>query len=82
MADWQNRRTSIGGLPVTVVSEEEAEQADFVVCGWTSCFPDDLWTTCRQCGRRICHRPHAPKRPPKICLLCAAAASRQDTGNA
>ena len=58
---------------VKVVSKEEAEEADLIVCApWENCvyFEDDVKTSCADCGRAIGHRPHAPKKPPKICLEC------------
>jgi hypothetical protein len=59
---------------IKVVSEEEAEEADVVVCmpiGSTRYFTDDVETVCAECGTGIFHRPHAPKRPRKICVNCA-----------
>ncbi len=55
---------------VTVGTEEECEAVDYVVCGPASCFPDDVATTCSNCGEPIFHRPHVPTRPKKICLPC------------
>ena len=63
------------GVKARVCSHEEAEHATFVVCGSVSGFPDDVWTTCAHCARAICHRPHAPVTPPKVCLPCAVATS-------
>lgn len=65
----------IGGKEVKVVSQEDAEKVDFVVCGPTSYFPDDVKTVCAQCRTPIVHRPHAPKRPPKVCMTCAVMLS-------
>jgi hypothetical protein len=58
---------------VKVVSEEEAEKVDYVVCMpvGPSPFDNNLEADCYCCGRRIMHRPHVPKRPPKICIYCA-----------
>ena len=33
--------------------------------------PDNLIDLCSKCGEAIQHRPHVPKRPPKICDDCA-----------
>lgn len=66
---------------VKVVSMEDAEKADFCVCGWDSYFPDDITTVCSACGRKIVHRPHAPKKPPKICLNCAVLFQQAETNN-
>lgn len=60
-------------MPTNVMSNEEAEKADFVVCNSVtvhSVFDDNVFTTCVDCGQGIYHRPTAPKRPKKICLPC------------
>jgi hypothetical protein len=64
----------IAGVRAEVVDEATAEQAQFVVCCPTDLgtFPDNVHTLCAMCGRGIVHRPYAPKRPPKICIGCAA----------
>ncbi len=63
------------GLDVTVVSEEEAEKVEFVVCvpegmEQERFKKDNIYTRCFMCGARITHRPYAPKTPPKICPDC------------
>lgn len=60
----------LGGRKITVTSNEEAEEAGFVVCGPSKHFPDDVETLCFLCQTKIVHRPHAPRRPPKICMQC------------
>ena len=35
-------------------------------------FPDDVHTTCADCGTPIRHRPHVPRRPKKVCLACGS----------
>jgi hypothetical protein len=65
----------IGGVKAFVRSDEECEQADFVVCAPASTdspFPDNVHTVYAICGAAIIHRPTAPSRPPKVCLACAA----------
>lgn len=60
-------------VPIWVVSNEEAEQADYVVCApaeWETPFADNEAGVCGDCGRAIQFRPHVPKRPPKICVQC------------
>lgn len=61
--------------PVTIVSAEEAEKADAVVClrkaddpGY---FSDNLMAPCHDCGTPVVFRPTAPTAPIKICLQCA-----------
>ena len=59
-------------LNIQVKSQEECEQVDYVVCVlWPDhLFPDDVRSKCCACGREIGHRPHVPKKPPKICVEC------------
>lgn len=66
---------------IKVVSDDEAEQADFVICCTNDSpryFDDDIDTVCARCGVGIHHRPHAPKRPKKICLECAARNAEEE----
>jgi len=61
-------------IPIEVAEPEECEQASAVVCvpdSWGSGeFTDNVHTTCADCGCAIHHRPHAPNRPPRICIDC------------
>lgn len=69
-----NRKIEIYGLPVEVVSEEEAEKSSMVVCmpSWApSPFDDNVIAQCADCHCEIIHRPYAPKTPPKVCVPCA-----------
>lgn len=57
-----------------IVTSEEAEQADAVICvraTVSSTFTDDEYGPCSICGEEVRFRPHAPKRPPRVCLECA-----------
>lgn len=57
-----------------VVSNEEAEEADFVVCvrsDQATPFTDNLHSPCSECGVSVQYRPHAPKKPKRICMECA-----------
>lgn len=63
-------------LPIiSIVSDEEAEEAEFVVCLRAAedpkAFTDNEHGACAHCGEGIIYRPYMPKRPPKICLQCA-----------
>lgn len=63
---------------IKVVSSEEAEQADFVVCmregeGDDRAFIDNVHGVCAECNHAIYFRPYSPKKPPHICLQCALA---------
>jgi len=58
---------------VNVVSQEEAEEVDVVICmpdGGPRYFSDDVSAFCASCGIAIHHRPHVPKKPPKVCIHC------------
>lgn len=60
-------------VPITVVSDEEAEEVDAVVClraGSPSPFTDNETGVCSQCGHAIFFRPYMPKKPRKICVQC------------
>ena len=61
-------------MTIKVVEGEEAEQVDFVVCmreGSPSPFTDNLTGVCAHCGHGIFFRPYMPKKPTKICVVCA-----------
>lgn len=64
----------IGGITVKVASDEECEQMDFVVCmpEGPSPFDDNLTGFCCKCGIKVMYRWHAPRKPPRICIHCAA----------
>jgi hypothetical protein len=49
-------------------------EADLVVCVTDESpgyFPDEVHTTCADCGVGIHHRPFVPEQAPKVCLACA-----------
>src|SRR6516225_2495922 len=59
---------------IPVVDDDEAESCDFVVCApkGPSPFKDNFTGNCCICGIEIMYRWHAPRRPKKICIECAA----------
>ena len=60
-------------MPIEIVSEEEAEKADFVVCvraNQKTPFDDNETGVCSKCGEAVQFRPHAPKTPPRLCMEC------------
>lgn len=64
----------IDGKRIPIVSDAEAEKADAVVCGYPDTptpFTNNVHTRCAWCRCKIVHRPHAPKKPAKICIECA-----------
>ncbi|MGI8551149.1 MAG: hypothetical protein ACR2PL_10265 [Dehalococcoidia bacterium] len=74
------RQLNLGrGLPpITIVSDAEAEEAEFVVCmpdGQAEYFDDDVRSVCFFCNCRIHYRPHCPKKPPKVCINCMVKVS-------
>jgi hypothetical protein len=55
--------------------------ADAVICVRLTSplrLPENLIDLCSKCGEAIQHRPHASKRPPKICLECAAPLAKTE----
>jgi len=67
------KKVLIKGLPpVTIVNDDEAEKADFVVCMpfGPSPFDDNLTGICCKCGIKVMYRWHAPRKPKKLCLDC------------
>ena len=81
--EWQEAVRN-QGVPVKVVSEEEAEGCDYVVCmpAGRSPFKDNQHGSCSKCGRAIMFRPHVPKKPPKICYACMIVQVAQDKKDA
>jgi len=70
----KRKTVTVAGVPMRVVSDNEAENADYVVCmleGTKSPFTDNLVGLCCRCGRRVIFRWHAPRNPKKICIECA-----------
>lgn len=70
------------GCPITIVSEMDAEECDLVICvsGQRFYFRDNIFTVCADCGGAIQHRPHVPKKPPKVCMGCASKRMKADGG--
>lgn len=67
------RKLNIGGVPIEVVSDAEAETVDYLVCmraDSPSPFNDNLTGFCCKCGVKVMFRWHAPRKPPRICLEC------------
>lgn len=67
--------TEILGIPVTVVSDEDAEKCDFRVFALTSYFSDDVPATCSRCGATGWRRPYGPNTIPLICMGCFIASA-------
>ena len=61
-----------------------AETVDAVLCiadEGPAYFPDDVHTTCADCGTPIRHRPHVPRRPKKVCLACGSRPAPPEGGD-
>lgn len=68
---------------IKVVSDEEAEEADFMVCmpaDTPTPFTDNLHGFCCECGIKVMYRWHAPRKPKRICFRCMT--KRLEKGNA
>ncbi len=64
------------GVPIELVDNAESEKADLVICVQVGeeaehFKVDNIYTNCVDCGCAITHRPHAPKKPDKVCIACA-----------
>jgi len=60
-------------MTIKIVSDEEAEQCDFLVCTRAdvpSPFDDNLTGFCSDCGTKVQFRWHAPRKPKRICMEC------------
>lgn len=73
------------GLPIQIVDNAKAEQADVVICVYAGqeqeqFKADNIYTHCADCQKPITHRPHAPQKPPKVCMPCAILRMQADTG--
>jgi len=69
----------IPGLPpIPVVSDAEAEQADYLLCApanFPTPFKDNFTGFCSQCDTKVQYRWHAPRKPKLLCISCFAKQS-------
>jgi hypothetical protein len=68
-----SRKLTIGGIPLEVLSDDEANECDFIICmpaTTPSPFDDNLTDFCCKCGIKVIYRWHAPRQPPKLCIDC------------
>jgi len=66
-----------------IISDEEAETVDYVVCvpaSTPSRFTDDFFGDCCKCGVKVRYRWHMPRKPKKICLECAVKEMEAERG--
>ena len=55
------------------MDDPEMRDVDFVVCmpeGRPPLLPDNVVSSCCQCGRRVQHRPSVPRELRKLCVDC------------
>lgn len=74
---------NIGGIPIHVVSQEEAEKSDFVVCSLMSephhgaAVPDH----CFRCNAEIWFTPtSSPLKPKRVCFDCIVKLGKEQAG--
>lgn len=60
-------------IPIKVVTPEEAEKCDFVVCGDKAAVAGAYEAKCSKCSAKVFVAPSSPVKPPKICLSCYAS---------
>jgi hypothetical protein len=64
---------------VEIVTAEQGEQADVLVCvEWTSppLLPGNQRARCGVCGCLVQHRPDAPRKPMRVCVGCTPSVIR------
>lgn len=74
------KQVNVGGIPIEIVSDEQAENCEFLVCvpaDTPSSFTDNLTGFCSHCGVKVIYRWHAPRKPKKICLECMVKQGEQ-----
>jgi hypothetical protein len=62
------------------VTKKKLDQAmpTILVCSLENLFLDNLTARCDTCGRTIYYRPHAPRLPQMMCILCYLARETAD----
>ncbi len=64
-----------------VVSDEEAEKMDYLVCMPATAgspFDDNLTGFCSECGVKVIFRWHAPRQPKRICIRCVPKVAERE----
>jgi hypothetical protein len=74
------KTANIAGVPVTIVSDQEANEMDYLVCmpDGPSQFTDNFKGVCSHCGVTVMYRWHAPRKPKRICIDCALKLPKDD----
>ena len=69
-------------IEIEMGDDADAEASDAVICVRLTSpllLPDNEIGLCSECGEAIQYRPHAPKRPPKICSECLVSFVKDET---
>lgn len=63
---------AFGNCPIDVLTDEEADQCEYLVCvpDGPSKFDDNFKGVCCHCGITVMYRWHAPRKPKRICMEC------------
>ena len=76
------KKLKLGKLKIPVVSDDEANECDYLVCApWG---PSPFMIVCLHSTHvplrlSVMYRWHAPRKPKRICMLCAATTLAQET---
>lgn len=68
-----NKKVTLHGIPITIVSDDDAEDCEYLVCmpaGYPSKFTDNFKGFCCRCGCEVIYRWYAPRKPKRICVAC------------
>lgn len=71
-------------MKIPIVSDEEAEQCDYLICaraGTPSPFNDNFTGICCRCGHDVIYRWHAPRKPKRICMECMEEQLKEEQSN-
>lgn len=67
-------KVKVGEHWIEVVSDEDAEKVDYVICmpaDTPTPFDDNLTGFCCMCGIKVIYRWHIPRKPALVCIECA-----------
>ena len=71
-------KITIAGVPVTVISTEEAERVEFVMCMWVADLPIPSVPAqirlCCDCGALVWVASSSSRQPKPRCMPCVKAA--------
>ena len=73
-------------IKLPAISDKEAEEVDYVVCARASDmsaealarFDDNFTGNCARCGHKVIYRWHMPRKPKKLCMVCACEMMEQE----